>query len=208
MDAKERVEWIYQTRNNEQLSVRYDEWAKDYEDDLEKAFNWIGPERVTEVFATRVDRDARVLDIGAGTGMVGVLLAKQGYTNLTAIDLSQGMLDEAHRKDVYRELKTMVLGKHLDYDDNAFDAGVSCGVFTVGHAPASSFDELVRIIRPGGLLIFSVQTVAYKTAGFKEKFAELGTTGKWEEVSVSEKYQPLPKGESDVWHRVWTCRVL
>ena len=208
MDAKERVEWIYQTRNNEQLSVRYDEWAKDYEDDLEKAFNWIGPERVTEVFATRVDRDARVLDIGAGTGMVGVLLAKQGYANITAIDLSQGMLDEARRKDVYRELKNMVLGEHLDYDDNTFDAGVSCGVFTVGHAPASSFDELVRIIRPGGLLIFSVQTVAYETAGFKEKFAELGAAGKWEEVSVSEKYQPLPKGESDVWHRVWTCRVL
>lgn len=208
MDAKERVEWIYRTRNNEQLSVRYDEWAKDYEDDLNKAFNWIGPERVTEVFAASVDRNARALDIGAGTGMVGVLLAKQGYTDLTAIDLSQGMLDEARRKDVYRELRTMVLGEHLDYEDDTFDAGVSCGVFTVGHAPASSFDELVRIIRPGGLLIFSVQTVAYETAGFKEKFSELGASGKWEEVSVSEKYRPLPKGESDVWHRVWTCRVL
>lgn len=208
MDAKERVEWIYQTKDNEQLTVRYDEWAKDYESDLDQAFNWIGPERVVEVFAGQVAKDARVLDIGAGTGMVGALLAKRGYADLTAIDLSQGMLDEARQKDVYRELRTMVLGKHLDYEDDAFDAGVSCGVFTLGHAPASSFDELIRIVRPGGLLIFSVQTVAYETAGFKDKFAELTAAGKWEEVSVTEKYQPLPKGEPDVWHRVWTCRVV
>ena len=207
MDAKGRVEWIYQTKNNEQLSVRYDEWAKDYENDLEEAFNWIGPERVTEVFAAHVAKDARVLDIGAGTGLVGTLLAKRGYSDLTANDLSQGMLDEARRKNVYRELKAMVLGEPLDYEDDAFDAGVSCGVFTVGHAPASSFDELVRIIRPGGLLIFSVQLVAYEAAGFKEKFAELSDAGKWEEVAVSDKYQPIPKGKPEVWHRVWTYRV-
>jgi predicted TPR repeat methyltransferase len=208
MDAKERVEWIYQTKNNDQLSVRYDEWAKNYENDLCTAFNWIGPERVAEVFAAHVAKDARVLDIGAGTGMVGVLLAKQGFSDLAANDLSQGMLDEACRKNVYRELRIMVLGEHLGYEDDAFDAGVACGVFTVGHAPASSFDELLRIIRPGGLLIFSMQTIAYETAGFKEKFDELEADGKWVKVDVSDKFQPLPKGEPNVWHRIWVCRVV
>lgn len=46
MDAKERVAWIYRTKNNEQLSVRYDEWAKDYENDLPEVWHRVWTCRV------------------------------------------------------------------------------------------------------------------------------------------------------------------
>ena len=54
------------------------------------------------------------------------------------------MLAEAERKGVYRSLVEARLGARLPYDGAAYDAVVSSGVLTTGHAPASSLDELVR----------------------------------------------------------------
>ena len=79
---------------------------------------------------------------------VAQLLAIQGYRNPVAMDLSQGMLEEARKKGVYQEVHRMELGKPLNFLTDSFDAVISVGVLTVGHAPASSLGELVRITRP------------------------------------------------------------
>jgi hypothetical protein len=80
-------------------------------------------------------------------------------------------------------------------------------VLTVGHAPASSLDELVRITRPGGYVIFSLRPDVYQSEGFLEKQAELESDGKWKLVEVTESFQPLPRGEPEVLHQVWVYRV-
>lgn len=207
MEQKEKLQWIYSSRDNEELSERYDQWAKDYDTDLEDDFAWRGPEIAAGFFAKYVPKEAKVLDAGAGTGLVGVALARKGYDDIVAIDLSKGMLEEAGRKNVYRELRQMVMGKALDFSTGAFDAVISVGVLTLGHAPASSFDELIRITRPGGYIVFSLRPDVYEEGGFKEKMAELENDGKWELVEVSEKKKVLPKGEPDVYHQVWIYRV-
>ena len=100
-------------------------------------------------------RDARILDAGAGTGLVGEILASMGYRRMVAMDLSQGMLEEARKKGVYEDFHQMVMGETLDYETGSFDAVITVGVLTVGHAPASSLDELVRVTtaqRPHRLL--------------------------------------------------------
>ena len=85
--------------------------------------------------------DAKVLDAGAGTGLVGERLCEAGYRDLVGIDLSPGMLAVARGKDVYRELRQTNLGESLAFPDDAFDAVISVGVFTTGHAPAHAFDD-------------------------------------------------------------------
>lgn len=187
---------------------RIDPSAADYKSDLKSHSARVGPARIVGVFAGRVRPDARIIDIGAGAGLLGSLLREKGYTDITAIDLSPGPPEMAGRKNSYRELRVTALGERLGYEDNYFDAGISCGVFTIGRAPAFAFDELVRIIRPGGLLIFTVHITAYETAGFKEKFDELEAAGKWTMVEVSHKFRPLPKDEPNVWHRIWTYRIV
>jgi len=207
MERRDKVQWIYSSRDNKELAERYDQWAKDYDADLNEEFGWLGPQRAVEFLTKYVSKDARILDAGAGTGLVGELLDRQGYNNLVAMDLSAGMLDEARKKSAYREFHQMVMGEPLDYASDSFDAIISVGVLTVGHAPASSFDELIRITRPGGYIVFSLRPDVYRDSGFKEKQDNLESAGKWKLVESSEEFQPLPKGEPDVYHQVWVYQT-
>ena len=205
---QERVQWIYSSKDNKELADRYDQWAKDYDTDLDEGFGWLGPQRAVDYFVKYVPKDARILDAGAGTGLCGELLAKEGYKNLVAMDISQGMLEEARNKNCYQEFHQMVMGEPLDYATDSFDAVISVGVMTVGHAPASSLDELVRITRPGGYIIYSLRPDVYRENGFKEKQESLEKESKWKLIEVSEEFQPLPKGEPEVYHQVWIYQVV
>ena len=207
MDRRDKVQWIYSSHDNKELAERYDVWAKDYDEDLDEGFGWIGPQRAVDFFVKYVGKEARILDAGAGTGLVGELLNKQGYKNLIAMDLSEGMLNEARKKNAYSEFHRMVMGEPLGFPTGSFDAVISVGVLTVGHAPAGSLDELVRITRPGGHVVFSLRPDVYKDSGFKDKQDELEAQGKWKLVEVSDEFQPLPKGEPDVYHQVWVYQI-
>ena len=207
MPEENMVQWVYSSQNNQELGERYDRWAKEYDGDLARDFGWLAPQRAAEALAKHVAKDARVLDAGAGTGLVGVLLDRLGYKQIVAMDLSQGMLEEARKKGVYSEFHQMVLGETLDSPSDSFDAVISVGVMTVGHAPASSLEELVRITRPGGHVVFSLRPDLYEDGGFRETQSALESQGRWGLVEVSEKFQPLPKGEPEVLHQVWVYRV-
>ncbi|MHA2066935.1 MAG: class I SAM-dependent DNA methyltransferase [Candidatus Thorarchaeota archaeon] len=207
MEKQERLRWIYSSRNNQELTERYDQWAKAYDYELEQEWQSRGPELSVESFTRYVDKEAKILDAGAGTGLVGELLTRLGYSNLIAIDLSRSMLNEARRKKVYRELYQMVLGEPLDFVTDSFDATICVGVLTIGHAPASSLDELVRITKPSGHIVFTLHTGAYETSGFKEKQETLETKGRWKLVEVSEKLQLNPTAGPDVYHQIWAYQV-
>ena len=207
MDRRDRVQWVYSSKDNEELAERYDQWAKDYDADLDEEFGWIGPKRAVDSFVSYVDKDARVLDAGAGTGLVGELLAAQEYNNLVAMDISQGMLDEAKNKNAYQEYHQMVMGETLDFPTDSFDAVISVGVLTLGHAPASSLDELIRVTKPGGYIAYTLRPDVYRDNGFKEKQDTLEEEGKCILAEVSEEFQALPKGEPDVYHQVWVYQV-
>jgi ubiquinone/menaquinone biosynthesis C-methylase UbiE len=43
------------------------------------------------------------------------------------------------------------LGSTLSFADNMFNALVSTGVFTRNQVPLESFQELIRILKPGGI---------------------------------------------------------
>ena len=203
---RDRVQWVYAAKNNRELEERYDEWAGEYDRDLREEFEWIAPRVTVGLFGKYVAPDARILDAGVGTGLVGECLIEAGYHDLHGIDLSAGMLDAARRKAIYRGLRQMTLGEPLDFADDTFDAVISVGVFTTGHAPAHAFDELVRITRNGGGIFFSLKTELHEQ-GFGRHLDGLETAGKWSLVARSERYRPMPKGEPEVEHQVWAYRV-
>ena len=207
MTSQNRVQWVYSSKDNQELAERYDQWSKDYESDLAQDFEYLSPQKTTEVFAKHVPKDARILDAGAGTGLVGIILAEMGYSQIVAMDLSQGMLDEARKKQVYEDFHQMVMGETLDYDTDSFDAVITVGVLTVGHAPDNSLDELVRVTKPNGHIVFSLRPDVYENNGFREKQDKLEAQGKWQLAERTGEFQPMPKGEPEVRHRVWAYRV-
>ena len=210
MDKKseDRVQWIYSSKTNSELTQRYDEWAKDYDRDLSKFFGWIAPQTAADYLAKYVHPESLVLDAGAGTGLVGLALAKHGFQNLTAMDLSEGMLKEARNKKVYKKFDQMVLGEPLSYATDLFDAIISVGVMTLGHAGPDSLNELLRITKPQGYIAFTIRTDVYLENGFKEKQKEMESKKLWEIADVSDEFYPMPTGEPDVLQQVWVYRVL
>ena len=71
-------------------------------------------------------------------------------------------MNKARQKIFYTELYQQVLGETLDFSTNFFDAVISVGVFTYNHAPSHAFDELIRITKPGGYIIFTMRPDFYE----------------------------------------------
>ena len=206
-ESHRRVQWVYSSTSNRELEERYDKWASEYDKDLAEQFQWNSPRTAVDLLAKHVPTEAKILDAGAGTGLVGECLAQLGYRDLYAMDLSLGMLEEARRKDLYKDFYQMTLGEELGFETNSFDSVISVGVFTTGHAPANAFDELARVTKPDGIIVFSLRVDLYEEGGFKEYQAGLEEAGRWNLAELSEPFQPLPKGEPEVIHRIWAYQV-
>lgn len=176
------------------LKAAYEHWAETYDsDNLAQGFRL--PVQAAAFVARYVAADAMggggpILDAGAGTGLLGEALAVLGYRDLVGIDLSPGMLARAADRGCYVKLAEMVLGEPLDFPDGHFRAVVASGVFNQAHGPAAAFDELVRITRPGGHLIFSVRDDTAESEGFLAKFAALEAAGRWRLIERSPSFAP------------------
>ena len=96
------------------------------------------------------------------------------------------------------------LGEDLIFD---FDRDVPRRLILIQFDVPLFVDELVRITRPGGHIAFSLRPDVYENSGFKDKQTALETDGKWRLVEVSGQFQPLPKGEPDVYHQVWVYQT-
>jgi predicted TPR repeat methyltransferase len=212
MNSYKKNDWlqtVYKAKNHEELAVCYDAWAKTYEQDvLNYGYTYLNPVMMTGLIGRYVEPGkGTVLDAGAGTGMVGEILALMGHENIIGLDISDCMLDLAREKGVYAELRNMVLGQTLDFPDNRFIATVAMGVFTAGHAPPESFNELVRLTKPEGHIIFTIRDQVYLNKGYKEKQEALEKEGKWQLVEVTDPYQSLPLEEPDAMNQVFAYRI-
>ena len=106
----------------------------------------------------RLAKKSVVLDIAAGTGDFTRELTKQGH-RAVATDLSFGMLDAG------REMPDRVQAdaSKLPFCSASFD-GVTCGYALRNFTDlAGTFDEMARVIRPGGRL--SILEVAEPESG-------------------------------------------
>jgi len=190
----EQLHRAYQSKSVEELAEYYDEWSEDYESHMRNV-GYMHPAMVASMVGRHVEIGAGpVLDAGAGTGIIGEILAALGQDVVVGLDASEGMLNLAGKKGRYTELHHMFLGRPLDFPDDRFAAVTSAGVFTDGHAPLDGLDELVRITRPGGRLVFSVAR-SYLQGPFDEKSDVLEAEGAWKAVDRTEIYNSAPLGD-------------
>ena len=104
----------------------YAAWAETYDAGFAADMDYRLPERVVEAFAARRP-SGPILDIGAGTGLVGHCLATFGLGPVDGVDISQEMLDVAAKRGVYARLFTGDMTGRLEVEDGAYGAVISSG---------------------------------------------------------------------------------
>lgn len=187
----DKLHRAYHSESSQENADVYDDWADEYEQHM-KNVGYTHPAMVASMVARHVaPTEEQVLDAGAGTGVLGVILTALGYPNIVGLDASEGMLKIADLKSSYLELTHQFLGQPLSFDDNSFALVVSSGVFTQGHAPLDGLDELIRATRPDGHIVFSVART-YLDGPFEQKRAQLEQAGRWRFIDASERYNSAP----------------
>lgn len=178
---------VYTARNHEELMDAYKDWAGDYDEDTVGRFGYVAHIVTGDALSNVVEsRKSRILDAGCGTGLVGKVLAEKGFTRIDALDYSKEMLEEAERKNVYRNLFHADLSKPLKIENDAYDAVACTGTFTYGHVKAEAFDELIRITRPGGHICFTIREGAFEDYGYRERMIDLEMKRMWELISMQD----------------------
>lgn len=195
----------------EKLTRIYDEWASFYDHDLHHNHGWRGPDVAVLCLARRASPSDRILDVGAGTGLVGALLAARGHGHISALDMSPGMLAKAADKGVYEAAIEAHLGEPLPIADGQFDHAVASGVFTFGHAPPEAFRELTRVVRAGGSIVFTLPFSPSAPGSYVRELKELISTlegeGRCIIAEVSAPVAILPTSEPDARHQVWALEM-
>lgn len=109
--------------------------------------------------------DTRFLEIGVGTGRIALPIALHGY-DYTGVDISAPMVDRLRAKVAelqqaetsaaappLRLQLVMADMTALPFPDASFDAVVAVHVFHLVRAWRQAVDEVLRILRPGGVFL-------------------------------------------------------
>jgi len=124
--------------------------------------------------------DVRVVDAGCGTGLVGVRLATDGYTEFDGLDLSAGMVEQARHRGVYRalapgfDLTAAIRAPWL----HTYDAAIVAGVFTFGHVGPEYLSNMADLVREGGLLLISSRAAYHDESNFDAVIAPAIASGR------------------------------
>ena len=171
-------------KNDNRLMEVYRDWAKKYDYDNDHVLGTVSQPKSVNLLTTRLkDKNAEIIDVGCGTGLVGENLKAKDFIYFDGLDISKDMLSIAKSRG-YRNLFLGSLNKQLPVLDDAYDAAMCIGVFTHGHVSSDRFNELCRIVKPGGYVCFTINEGVFEEYGFKEMIAEFQLNKVWEVISL------------------------
>lgn len=144
----------------------YDEFSRSYDEERGHGYHRMVDElefQVAEPYA----RDAAVLELGCGTGLILERVAKVAKEAI-GIDLSEGMAARARERGLDVRIGSAC---ELPFEDKRFDLTYSFKV--LAHVPdvGSAVREAARVTRPGGHLVlefynpWSLRYMAKRAAG-------------------------------------------
>ena len=171
-------------KNDNRLMEVYRDWAKKYDYDNDHVLGTVSQPKSVNLLTTRLkDKNAEIIDVGCGTGLVGENLKAKDFIYFDGIDISEDMLEIAKSRG-YRDLFLGSLNNRLPVLDNAYDTAMCVGVFTHGHVSSEGFNELCRIVKPGGYICFTINEGVFEKYGFKEMIGDFQSRKIWEVISL------------------------
>ena len=97
----------------------------------------------------------RILDVGCGTGAMGLILAEMGHT-IVGLDLSKGMMNVGREKA--RKFNLPMSFREGDaenppFEDNSFDAVINRHLLWTLPHPETALAGWYRVLKPGGVVM-------------------------------------------------------
>lgn len=151
-NIKEQNIKFYDTEAKSYDQIRYGTQKGKRVDEFQK--------RILDSYLEEVNLEgSSVLEVGCGTGRFLPFMAEKGC-NITGIDISEEMLKVARRRVDQSEHKKITLlqndADEIPFRDHSFDIIYSILVINLIPDFKTAFREINRVIKPGGLFIFSV----------------------------------------------------
>lgn len=199
----------YALSNEADTRALYQDWATTYDKTMLDGLGYVTPRKTAQLLADALkDRDARVLDVGCGTGLAGHYLAQHGFTNIEALDFSPAMLEvAAHReienKRVYSQTHVIDLKDPLPLSSETYDAIICTGTFTHAHVGPSCLEELFRVLKPGALFACTIQRDIWEGEGFSQEVRRLADTGVLRTRGMVMNIYFETDSEPEGWYILW-----
>ena len=188
-------------KSNRDIATVFDDYVDQYDSDLEK---WLydAPEKAAKRLATRLPLNSRILDVGCGTGLVGVELSKVGFTHIHGWDISLLSLREARRKGPYRSLSLVdlhnasyMLGMWISVKDQLYDGIICVGVLTYLENIPHVLLRLIKLVRTGGEIELTQRSDMYKYHGLYKDLKAMVDEGLISNLEITDPEPYLPKYE-------------
>jgi SAM-dependent methyltransferase len=130
---------------------------------LRDSLGWLRARAARSEFACLIDRaipcDARVLEIGCGTGQMSLYLAR-GQRVVIGADLTRASLElgsAAARRFKVNQVQFIETDLHRPgLKEGSFDVVYSSGVLHHTPDPSAAFAHVVRLARPGGMIVLGL----------------------------------------------------
>ena len=146
-DIKEKM-LKYQYMNQDTLTGIYDDIASQYDKHMEIC-GFPDPKNITDILIKYgVPKDAPIIDLGCGTGLVGEMLSKHGFTDIVGIDASQEMLKKAEGRGYNKFIEAFLgINELPEGVEKKFNVAISSGLMCHGCSADIIFDHL-NVLKP------------------------------------------------------------
>jgi len=117
-------------------------------DELHRAYH-----ELFQAILDRIPQHARVIDVGCGNGRLAKLVRQERGAQVTCLDFSALVLGRL-AADGFDTIVSALPA--IPAPDASFDVAVSTEVFEHLDDPRKTLRQMARVVRPGGMVIFSV----------------------------------------------------
>lgn len=145
---------------NKYVESLFDDYAEEFDDHLVNVLHYQAPELLRLAIGREMEADDAawdVIDLGCGTGLCGHLF-RDLAAHLIGVDLSDGMLEQARKRNIYDDLRQGDMKQALADKDNAYDLIIAADVFIYIDDLSDIFGACARALRPGGWFAFTTET--------------------------------------------------
>ncbi|MFV0679518.1 methyltransferase domain-containing protein [Ottowia sp.] len=153
------------TQPPDMVGQTFARFAPQFDKHLVSGLKYRVPERTAQILLDKYpDRQFNLLDLGCGTGLVGVYLGSIKGA-IIGVDLSQPMIDEAAKHGIYAKFyRTNVLDALRETPDAHYEAITCTDVLIYVGDLTPVIPNALRILKPGGHFIFSCEAAAENEA--------------------------------------------